>query len=92
MKHHLFPQQASLKVWFARTPRNINIHDFTMVIRSNTHERIHKGALGGDWNRTWREFADQHPRATQKDCWEQLGKMIKDFGLMGPIVPYYQVR
>ncbi len=92
VRHHLFPQQQSMKEWFARGPRNINVHDFTMVIHESTHGRIHRGARGGEWNEAWREFIRLNSRASQQDCYEHLGKLIQRFNLMGPIVPYNYLR
>jgi uncharacterized lipoprotein (TIGR02269 family) len=81
-----------MKEWFARGPRNINVHDFTMVIHESTHGRIHRGARGGEWNEAWREFIRLNSRASQQDCYEHLGKLIQRFNLMGPIVPYNYLR
>jgi uncharacterized lipoprotein (TIGR02269 family) len=92
-RHHLFPQEESLARWFARKPRNLKIHDFTMIIPRATHVRIHNpGGRGGPWNKAWRDFIEANPTATSQEVWEHLGKLIKQFELMGPIVPYYYQR
>lgn len=79
--------------WFARQPRGLNVHDFTMVIRSSVHTRIHNpGGRGGPWNQAWRDFIEQNPNANQQEVWAHLGTLIKQFNLMGPIVPYYYMR
>ena len=76
-RHHLFPQAAHLAKWFARSPRNLNVHDFTLVMPRSTHQRLHNGANGGPWNQEWTDFARQYPGATQQQVWEHLGKLIQ---------------
>ena len=89
MKHHLYPQEGRLAEFF-KLRGGINVHDFTMVIPRAEHVRIHgPGGRGGPWNKTWRTFAEQHPFATPQQIQNQLARMIVDFNLMGPIVPYY---
>jgi uncharacterized lipoprotein (TIGR02269 family) len=92
VRHHLFPQQEVLRDWFARSPRNINVHEMTMVLHSSVHKRIHRGERGGAWNEAWRAFARRNPGATQQECYEHLGKLIQEFHLMGPVIPYYYLR
>jgi uncharacterized lipoprotein (TIGR02269 family) len=92
VKHHLYPQQDRLANFFKRRA-NINVHDFTMVIPRAEHVRIHgPGGRGGPWNRTWREFAEKNPLATPEQIQTQLSRMIIEFNLMGPIVPYYRMQ
>jgi uncharacterized lipoprotein (TIGR02269 family) len=92
VRHHLFPQAENLAKWFARAPRAMNVHDFTLVMEQTTHQRIHSGPRGGSWNQEWTQFARQYPGATQQQVWEHLGKLIRKYDLMGPIVPYYYLR
>ncbi|WP_434223585.1 TIGR02269 family lipoprotein [Myxococcus faecalis] len=92
VRHHLFPQAESLARWFTRAPRGLNVHDFTMVVPANIHQRIHSGPRGGDWNREWSDFARQYPGASHAQVWEHLGKLIQKYDLVGPIVPYYYLR
>jgi uncharacterized lipoprotein (TIGR02269 family) len=93
VKHHLFPQARSLADWFAAAPRGIQVHDFTMVIPRGVHRRIHNpGGRGGPWNQEWHDFRIANPTATQQQVWLHLGELIKKYHLLGPIVPYYQVR
>lgn len=92
VRHHLFPQADNLAKWFARSPRGMNVHDFTLVIEQTIHQRIHSGPRGGAWNQEWNQFARQYPGATQQQVWEHLGKLIQKYDLMGPIVPYYYLR
>jgi uncharacterized lipoprotein (TIGR02269 family) len=92
VRHHLYPQEPNLADFFWRRAR-IKVHDFTMVIPSAEHVRIHQvGGRGGQWNQAWRDFARNNSNATPKEIQEQLARMIVDFNLMGPIVPYYQMR
>lgn len=92
-RHHLYPQETAMKAWFARAPRGINVHDFTMIIPRSEHVRIHNpGGRGGPWNEAWREFARLNPRANQQHVKEQLAKMLVEFNVMGPVVPYTFMR
>ncbi|NPC69210.1 TIGR02269 family lipoprotein [Corallococcus sp. AB004] len=89
VKHHLYPQEERLAEFF-KLRGGINVHDFTMVIPRAEHVRIHgPGGRGGPWNKAWRAFAEQHPFATPQQIQNQLARMIVDFNIMGPIVPYY---
>ncbi|WP_140786706.1 TIGR02269 family lipoprotein [Myxococcus xanthus] len=92
VRHHLFPQAEHLAKWFARSPRSLNVHDFTLVIARDTHQRIHSGTRGGAWNQEWTDFARRYPGASQQQVWEHLGKLVQKYDLIGPIVPYYYLR
>ncbi|QDE87676.1 hypothetical protein BHS06_01240 [Myxococcus xanthus] len=81
-----------LAKWFARSPRALNVHDFTLVIARDTHQRIHSGTRGGAWNQEWTDFARRYPGASQQQVWEHLGKLVQKYDLIGPIVPYYYLR
>jgi uncharacterized lipoprotein (TIGR02269 family) len=87
IKHHLFPQQPELARWFKR--KGINIHQHTMVVERETHNRIHRGAEGGQWNAAWREFMTNNQGATELQIWEHAVKLIFRFELTGPVVPYH---
>ena len=87
IKHHLFPQQPSLARWFKQ--KGINIHEHTMVVEKEVHDRIHRGAQGGAWNAAWREFKRSHDSATEAQIWEHALKLISRFELAGPLVPYH---
>ncbi|RKH26498.1 TIGR02269 family lipoprotein [Corallococcus praedator] len=92
VRHHLYPQEDRLARYFKRQA-NIDVHDFTMVIPRAEHVRLHgAGGRGGPWNQAWRDFAITHRNATPKQIQEQLGRMIIEFNIMGPIVPYYGLR
>jgi uncharacterized lipoprotein (TIGR02269 family) len=71
----------------------VEIHNFSMVIPEHVHRRIHgAGASGGLWNNAWREFRDANRNATQEEIYRHAGKLLYEFELMGPIVPYYSGR
>ncbi|WP_158616717.1 TIGR02269 family lipoprotein [Corallococcus sp. CA054B] len=92
VRHHLYPQEALLAAFFTRRA-NINVHDFTMVIPRAEHVRLHGvGGRGGPWNQAWRDFAETHRNASPKEIQDQLARMIVDFNITGPIVPYYYMR
>jgi hypothetical protein len=89
--HHLLPVQ--FKDFFAA--RGINIDDHTITVSRGVHLRgIHGKAWGyspGLWNKKWEEWIKANPNATQKDIYQQLGRMMDEFGLTGyPIHPYGQ--
>ncbi|AKF84132.1 hypothetical protein MFUL124B02_40475 [Myxococcus fulvus 124B02] len=88
-KHHLFPQEEELRLWFEQ--RGVKIHDYTMPIPRDLHQRIHStGGRGGQWNEAWREFKKNNPRAPPKEIFKHAGELIYRFQLMGgPIQPYY---
>ncbi|RYZ37788.1 MAG: TIGR02269 family lipoprotein [Myxococcaceae bacterium] len=92
VRHHLYPQERMLAEFF-RQQAHINVHDFTMIIPRAEHLRLHgAGGRGGPWNKAWRDFARNNPLATPKEVQEQLTRMIIEFNIMGPIVPYYYFR
>ncbi|GHG90035.1 TIGR02269 family lipoprotein [Comamonas sp. JC664] len=92
VRHHLFPQAEHLAKWFARSPRKLNVHDFTLVMARDAHQRIHSGSRGGAWNQEWTDFARRYPGASQQQVWEHLAKLVQKYDLIGPIVPYYYLR
>ncbi len=54
-KHHIFPQQESLALWFTR--QGIDIHAFTIRVPKSFHQWLHSGGPnGGQWNEAWRQF------------------------------------
>ncbi|MFP2929661.1 TIGR02269 family lipoprotein [Pyxidicoccus sp. 3LG] len=88
-KHHIFPQERELKEWF--TERGVKIHDYTMPIPYDLHQRIHSvGGRGGQWNQAWRDFKEANPGATSVEIYKHAGELIHRFQLMGgPIQSYY---
>jgi uncharacterized lipoprotein (TIGR02269 family) len=87
-KHHIFPQQKDLALWFDR--RGIDIHAFTIRLPRSFHQWLHSGGpQGGQWNEAWRQFArKQGATATQEDIWRFAGELMMRFGVNGPLVPY----
>jgi uncharacterized lipoprotein (TIGR02269 family) len=88
-KHHLFPQQKELALWFNRW--GIDIHAFTIRVPRSFHQWLHSGApQGGQWNEAWRQFArEKGTLAQQEDIWRFAGEFMMRFGVNGPLVPYY---
>ncbi|MCP3058648.1 TIGR02269 family lipoprotein [Myxococcus sp. K38C18041901] len=88
-RHHIFPQAKDLAEWFKG--RGINIHDYTLPIPRDVHQRIHRGGdRGGEWNNAWREFQERHPRPSKQQIFKHAGELIYRFQLLGgPIRPYH---
>jgi uncharacterized lipoprotein (TIGR02269 family) len=86
-KHHIFPREEGLRLWFER--QGINIHQETMLLDIDTHHRIHKGVGGGAWNQAWWKFRESHQRATKEDMYRYARELIIRFNLIGPILPYH---
>ncbi len=91
-KHHLFPQASDLAEWFKL--QGVKIHDYTMPIPRDVHQRIHRGGdRGGAWNNAWREFMKAKPGASPEAIYKHAGELIHRFQLMGgPIQPYHSSR
>ncbi len=88
-KHHIFPQAQDLADWFVK--QGVKIHNYTMPIPRELHQRIHQGGnRGGAWNRAWREFRTRSPDASPEEIFKHAGELIYRFQLIGgPIRPYY---
>ena len=86
VRHHVFPQ--AFKKWFTR--QGINIHEWTLVLDKQVHEKIHRGANGGPWNAEWRRYIDDNPLAKRQAIHLFATQMIFRFDLSGPVVPYYE--
>ena len=87
-KHHIFPQADDLARWFAR--QGVNIHEYTLPIPRDVHQRIHRGDRGGAWNKAWREFRQANEEALPEEIFRHAGELIYRFELLGgPVQPYY---
>jgi len=88
-KHHIFPQQKDLALWFKG--KHIDIHAFTIRLPRSFHQWLHSGGpQGGQWNEAWRQFVMKNrDTATTEDIWRFAGDLMSRFGVMGPLVPYY---
>src|SRR5690349_4522625 len=62
-KHHIFPQE--FKKWFTKPGKLDSIHQYTLLLEAEEHQRIHRGADGGPWNAAWREWIKTHDDATK---------------------------
>ena len=81
--HHLFPQAREFRAFFRSA--GIDINKFTVKMTQAAHRLLPDGlhtAAGGNWNKVWREFKEANPNATAQQIWDQLEKMLKDFGIM----------
>jgi uncharacterized lipoprotein (TIGR02269 family) len=87
-KHHIFPQEKLLKEWFQG--KGINVHEWTLILLKEDHDRIHRGARGGPWNEAWRQYKDTHDEAPKEAIWLYAGELIHRFRLYGPVIPYYR--
>lgn len=85
-RHHIFPQE--FKEWFKR--KGINVHEWTLVLFSEDHDRIHRGASGGPWNAAWRQYKKENEDAAKEDIWRYAGELIHRFELYGPTRSYWR--
>ena len=85
-KHHIYPQEGKLKLWFEE--KGINIHEWTLALEVEEHRRIHRGANGGPWNEAWRQFQRAKPGATKLEVELHAGRLLYEFNLYGVVVPY----
>uniref|UniRef100_UPI00358DC04B SitA6 family polymorphic toxin lipoprotein n=1 Tax=Stigmatella ashevillensis TaxID=2995309 RepID=UPI00358DC04B len=89
IKHHLFPQEARLAVWFRAN--GINIHEWTMLIPEQVHLRVHKGARGGLWNEAWRQYyeANSARSVSREELLSKAFELALRYDIAGPIHSYY---
>jgi uncharacterized lipoprotein (TIGR02269 family) len=88
VKHHIFPQQQILKEWFES--KGISVHQWTLVLFKDDHDRIHNGPEGGPWNEAWRQYMRANRGATKEAIWRYAGELIYRFELYGPVIPYHR--
>ncbi|XXF78071.1 TIGR02269 family lipoprotein [Myxococcaceae bacterium GXIMD 01537] len=88
VKHHIFPQQPILKDWFES--KGINVHEWTLVLFKDDHDRIHRGPEGGPWNEAWRQYMRANRAAPKEALWRHAGELIQRFELFGPVIPYHR--
>jgi uncharacterized lipoprotein (TIGR02269 family) len=87
-KHHIFPQEMSLSLWFKA--QKIDIHAFTIRVPKSFHQWLHSGGPnGGQWNEAWRRFQKENQGASAEEMWAFAGELMSRFGVNGPLVPYY---
>jgi hypothetical protein len=89
--HHLLPQQ--FRGFFSKL--GINVDEYTVTVSESTHlQGIHGSGIGtlpGRWNQQWATWIEANPGAAAKDVYQQLGRMMDDFGLsVKGIHPYGQ--
>ncbi|MGZ3461017.1 MAG: SitA6 family polymorphic toxin lipoprotein [Archangium sp.] len=86
-KHHIFPQQKDLALWFEG--KGIDIHAFTIRVPQSFHRWLHSGGpAGGQWNEAWRQFHENNRGASPAEIWHFAGELMMRFGVNGPFVPY----
>jgi len=69
-QHHVFPQNAADKAWFAE--RGIDVDKFTVTLDQGTHEALHYGGgpgKGGGW---WNETIMSQLKRTEADLGRKL--------------------
>jgi len=82
--HHIYPR--AFRGWF--TEKGIDIDEYILPLEVEEHRRIHRGANGGPWNAAWDKFIENNPGAPREAIHRQAGKLIYEFRLFGPILPY----
>ncbi|RKI75042.1 TIGR02269 family lipoprotein [Corallococcus sp. AB049A] len=86
-RHHIFPQ--AFKKHFE--DKGIEIHKYVLMIDAEVHARIHRGALGGPWNRDWNTFIElQGVEADIPDHFAHAAWMIRKYELFGLPMTYWQ--
>lgn len=85
-QHHIFSR--AFRVWF--TERGINIDEYVMPLLVEKHRSIHRGANGGPWNAAWDKFIREHRNAAPEEIYRYAGQLIYEFGLFGPVMPYWR--
>lgn len=86
--HHLLPRE--LAEWFEQ--KGINIHDHCVHLPSDIHRgKLHGGkgfGKGGRWNKEWKDYKDENPRATQEEIFQKMREMMEKHGVNGPVQPH----
>jgi uncharacterized lipoprotein (TIGR02269 family) len=86
-KHHIFPRM--FREWF--TQKGIDIDEFVILLDVEKHRSIHRGKNGGPWNEAWRKFIEKNrERAPTEEIYRYAGQLIYEFGLFGPVMPYWK--
>ncbi|XXF78252.1 TIGR02269 family lipoprotein [Myxococcaceae bacterium GXIMD 01537] len=88
VKHHIFPREELLRLWFKA--KGINVHQWTLVLLKDDHDRIHRGPRGGPWNEAWRRYMIAKRGATKEEIWRYAGELIQRFELYGPVISYWR--
>lgn len=88
VRHHLFPQERDLAVWFRS--KGINIHEWTVLVPEHHHLRVHRGPRGGLWNEAWRQFreANRDREVTREELIAKAFELAFRYEISGPIVQY----
>jgi uncharacterized lipoprotein (TIGR02269 family) len=86
-RHHIFPR--AFQPYFLS--RDINIHDWVLVIDAKEHARIHHGPKGGPWNADWQAWIrEKQFVATKEEHFDQASLMIQRYNLWGLPITYWQ--
>jgi RHS repeat-associated protein len=87
--HHLMPNQ--FRSFFGKA--GINIDDHAITLSQSVHLRGVHGSgfanMPGRWNKQWAAWIEANPNATDKEIYQQLGRMMDDFGIGGARVHPY---
>ncbi|MCP3101666.1 TIGR02269 family lipoprotein [Myxococcus sp. K15C18031901] len=86
-RHHIFPRAFAGYFEFV----GIDIHQYTLLVAVEEHQRVHAGGKGGPWNRDWRKWIEANRiSATRDDHFKQGGRMIAKYGLLGMPMTYWE--
>jgi hypothetical protein len=84
--HHLLPQNAKMKTWFAASPRFLNVDDPEFLVCMPPGAHIGKGGLHPNgWNPEWAAFMADNPNATMDQVLDQLNKMENESRFQKPL-------
>jgi hypothetical protein len=78
--HHIFPQQ--FVEWFDE--HGIDIEAYTIALARAAHRLKPNGIhtkLGGNWNKVWQQWIEEHPNATPQAIIEQAKQMLAAVGI-----------
>jgi hypothetical protein len=80
--HHLLPQAKRFRKYFENT--GLDVEDYQIPLEKWRHRLkpygVHTNS-GGNWNKVWKQFFKDFPKANKEQILKQLNKMRKDFGI-----------
>ena len=78
--HHVFPQQFAPFWNQARILFNNYLIPLTAAAHRLLPNGIHTNA-GGNWNKVWQQWIEEHPNATPQQIFNQAKQMLQQFGI-----------
>ncbi|NTX08737.1 TIGR02269 family lipoprotein [Myxococcus sp. CA051A] len=86
-RHHIFPR--AFEAYFRGV--GIDIHQYTLLVDVAEHRRVHAGTAGAPWNKDWYDWIRAHQLdATREDHFQQGGRMVERYGLIGVPMTYWK--